>query len=296
MGFFSDSDKRSRRDSASGEKASDKVLVPAIELPSFEPGVASEGLRGSGSLSTGDTSGPPLIFNKFSTDKIRELMAWSGIFSAIEAKGYTDYELDLEYLSEMDQRIYIRAAGVVLIHIRLKLSDFGLRLHPGNPRCRLLYIDWLLTQHPRSARVREERLFPGQELPGLGIFTQISDFITNLALGVGADGAFNIPEYFHDAMLFHRQFFHYDPHREAFLRAIIRDLRQYGARQISRAFSDGRIVDHSGSPVNWTPAEMISVIKPELEEQLWSRDYYTRVVREIKRMRFAMLPVKEEQS
>lgn len=291
MKFFSNTDKKIKSDAKKPAK-SDKHLFPEVELPDLEQSDILAGLRGADGIGAPASDGQTLIFNRFTHKKVQELMQWSGIFDALDAKGYQNYELELDYLSEMDQRIYVKENEQILIHIRLKISDFHLRLNPGSPRCKLLYIDWLLTQHTRSVNIRPDRLFPGQEFPGLGIFSQISDFITNLAIGIGADGAFNIPEYFHDALLFHRQFYYYDPHREAFFRAIIRDLRKHGARKISKAFAEERIVDHAGAVVTWSPAEMISVISHELEENLWSRDYYTKVVREIKRMEFKILPEK----
>ncbi len=281
MGLFGDSDKASRR-----EGGSDKE----IELPNLEPLDIEEDLHGGPLIKNPD--GEVRIFGKFSEIEIRELMEWSGIFAELKEKGYSDPLLELHYLSDLDQRIFVKdpESDMVLIHIRLKVSYFRFRLHPGAPQKKLLYIDWLLTQHPRSKNIRPDRLFPGQNAPGLGIFSQISDFITNLALGVGARGAFNIPEYFHDALLFHREFRFYDPATEAFFRGLIRDLRRHGAREISRALSEGRVRDGNAEPVRWVPGEMISILDPELEEIIWSKDYFTRVVRQLKRIEFMIIP------
>lgn len=294
MNFFSNTDKwgksKDQRSSKQNkEPRSDKGLTMDFELETLDELDIIGDLRGADGIGAPSIEGKTLIFGRYSHDKIYELMAWSGIFEEIETKGYKNYKLELQYLSDLDQRIFVKENDQILIHIRLKISHFRMRLHPGAPKRKLLYIDWLLTQHPRARKFRKDRLFPGQDLPGLGIFAQITDFITNLAIGVGAEGAFNIPEYFHDAMLFHRQFFFYDPEREAFFRAIIRDLRKHGAREISRAFAEERILDHSGARVHWTPGEMISVLRPELEELLWSRNYYTRVVRELKRMKYRLV-------
>lgn len=234
------------------------------------------------------SDGRVLMFGKFSENQIHELMDWAGIYEAIKEKGYKKYNLDLQYLSEQDQRIFLYSGDEVLIHIRLKLSYFRFRFHSGVPQKKLLYIDWLMTRHPASDAIRDDRLFPGQDVPGLGIFTQISEFITSIAFGVGAQGAFNIPEYFHDALLFHRRFNFYDPVREAHFRALIRDLRRFGAREISKGLADGRILNETGEAVRWTPGEMITALDEELEEMIWNRDYFTRVVRELKRIRYRM--------
>ena len=297
MGFFSDSDKwgRGTRElppelqpggSGDSDKGTDKDFPTTLELD-LDEHTLTEDLRGY-DISVPSLDGKVRMFGKYTREDIENQLQWSGVTDAIRDKGYHDTELELNYLSELDQRIFLRADNEVLIHIRLKLSHFRFRLHPAAPRIKLLYIDWLLTQHPRNKNFRPERLFPGQELPGLGVFPQLTEFIRNLAMGVGARGAFNIPEYFHDAMLFHRQFNFYDPLREAFFRGIIRDLRRYGAREISHAFAERRITNQNGEALDWKPGEMISIVTPKLADQIWSPDYYTKVVRELKRIRFRL--------
>jgi len=295
MRFLKGSDKKAlREERRKQEKAqksdkADKALFGSgkIELTGLDNIDLSEDFNQP--LVRGRSSdGRVLMFGKFSENQIHELMDWAGIYSAVKDKGYEKCHLDLQYLSEQDQRIFLYSGDEVLIHIRLKLSFFRFRFHSGVPQKKLLYIDWLMTRHPESDAIRDDRLFPGQDVPGLGIFTQISEFITSIALGVGAQGAFNIPEYFHDALLFHRRFNFYDPVREAHFRALIRDLRRFGAREISKGLADGRILNEAGESVRWTPGEMITALDEELEEMIWNRDYFTRVVRELKRIRYRM--------
>lgn len=226
------------------------------------------------------------IFGKFSEQEIKELMEWSEVFQKIKFKGYEHFKLELQYLSDMDQRIFIKWEKEILVHIRLKLSHFRFRFSPGAPSRKLLYIDWLMTRDPKRKDKLKKPLFQGQDAPGLGIFNELADFIFNLALGLNVKGAFNIPEYFHDAVLFHRQFRFYDPQREAFFRALIRDLRKYGAREISDAFSQNRIYDQDNQIVNWVPGEMISIIDPEFSDFIWNKDYFMKVVRYLKRYQF----------
>ena len=292
MGLWSDSDKWQAREKRPPEKEHDKDK--RIDLSQLDPVEINEDLGGGPLIRNAD--GLVRIFGKYTETEVTELMDWSGIFEGIRDKGYETFHTELQYLSDMDQRIYIKDDEEILVHIRLKLSHFRFRLHPGAPQKKLLYIDWLMTRHPRSQHVRPERLFPGQDLPGLGIFAQIQDFITNLTLGVSARGAFNIPEYFHDALLFHRVFSFYDPAREVVFRALIRDLRRHGAREISRGLSEGRVINAENEVVRWTPGEMISAIDPELEELLWTPDYHTRVVRGLKRHRFSLLEQTPEEA
>lgn len=266
-------------------RSSDKVF----ELPDLDDDDILDELHGRSLFTGTHPDGEVRIFNKFRESEIQELMDWSGITTEINLKGYKDFKIELQYLSELDQRILITSESEILFHLRLKLSHFRFRLNLGAPSRKLLYIDWLMTRHPKAHKIRPERLFPGQDMPGLGIFSEISDFVFNMALGVGAKGAFNIPEYFHDAVLFHRQFRFYEPAREAFFRALIRDLRKHGVRKISTALSEGRIKDQDGQEVNWEPGEMIHLIDPDFSDTIWTRDYFTRIVRHLKRLRFEMV-------
>ncbi|MBE7437247.1 MAG: hypothetical protein HS115_02240 [Spirochaetales bacterium] len=279
-----------RKKEATEVPASEKQL----DLVGLEPGEIADDLGGGPLFQGQDSAGNTLIFGKFSHKEIHELMQWSGIFKAIESKGYGNFHLELQYLSEYDQRIFVKTGEDILIHIRLKLSNFRFRLHAGIPEKKLLYIDWLLTRNPLVKSFRKDRLFPGQDVPGLGIFSQMADFISNLALGVGARGAFNIPEYFHDALLFHREFSFYDPSRESQFRSLIRDLRRFGAREISRAFAEERIINQDHEIIRWTPGEMISTLEPDLDALLWNRDYFTRIVHEMKRIQFRIVPPGEQ--
>ncbi|MCS7204257.1 MAG: hypothetical protein NZ853_01010 [Leptospiraceae bacterium] len=229
------------------------------------------------------------IFGKFSETEIYELMAWSGIFEKLQKRGYQNYQLELQYLSDLDQRILIKWQDEVLIHMRLKLSSFRFRFSPGAPSKKLLFIDWLMTRDPLRKNERKRPLFQGQDCPGLGIFNEIADFVFNLAIGLNAKGAFNIPEYFHDAVLFHRQFRFYDPEREAFFRALVRDLRKYGTRNITEALSQSRVLDQDNQTVSWVPGEMITLIDPEFSDFVWNKDYFSKVVRYLKRYHFRVI-------
>jgi hypothetical protein len=278
------SDKEKKRKSPENVPNTDKN----IELPEITNDELLDDLHVK-PLIEGKVGNKTYIFGKFSEQEIYELMNWSGVFEKIKLKGYDEFNLELQYLSEMDQRIFVKSKGEVLIHIRLKLSYFRFRFSPGAPSRKLLYIDWLMTRDPKRKDQLRKPLFPGQDAPGLGIINEVADFIFNLALGLGVKGAFNIPEYFHDAVLFHRQFRFYDPQREAFFRALLRDLRRYGVREISDALIQNRIIDQDGQIVNWIPGEMITLIDPEFSDFIWNKDYFMKIVRYLKRFNFRLV-------
>ncbi len=284
MSRWFDTDKWKSRRGREGTGSSDKVSMTFSDLDPVDVNL----LPTSGPLVEPDPT-TPHIFGKYTENEIRELLDWSGVFEGLRAKGYDEFDVHLQYLSELDQRIFVRTNGENLIHLRLKVANFRFRLHPHAPERRLLYIDWLNTRHIKTKHVRPERLFPGQDLPGLGIFGQLSDFMANLALGVGARGMVNIPEYFHDALLFHRFCKFYDPEKEINFRGMIRDLRGYGARRISAALAGGTIRDARGQTIPWTSGEMLSALDDNLEQFLWTPEYHRRVAEGLTRVKFRII-------
>lgn len=247
----------------------------------------SDVLDGAGSLNLGDKN--TLFSGRLTPEIASELVIKSGIAEALRAKGYKKFTISLEHNDEKDERIFIRAGNEVLVHIRLKLSHFKFHRHSDLPALKMLFIDWLLTRHPHG-KYKEGKLFPGQDAPGLGIFSQIGDLIRRIASITGALGAFNMPEYFHDALLFHREFHFYDPEKEAFFRCLIRDLRSEGARKISSALAEGRVMNQSKEMVQWHGGEMISFLHEEKERQVFNRIYHTQVIQFMKKMRFHFAP------
>ncbi len=257
-----------------------------LDLGELTPEDLAEDLHGGHLYGEEDSS---LLFGRFHRERIEELMERAGIFERLHGKGYRNFVMELQRLSEKDQRILILQGEHKLIHMRLKLALFNFRFHPGLSRKRLLYIDWLETCHPLCSVRREESLFPGQKYPGLGIFPQISSFFQYFAQELHVAAIFNMPEYFHDALLFHRKFRFYDPEREALFRALIRDFRHLGARKISRALGEGRVCDAKGEPVPWRSAEMISPLNDDLAKILWNAHYERRVNKSLSRLTLSLL-------
>lgn len=65
------------------------------------------------------------LFNRFSQEEVKEMIESAGIFRILKVRGYQDYEISLDGISDMDNRIYIKdLSGGILVHMRLKFSDF----------------------------------------------------------------------------------------------------------------------------------------------------------------------------
>lgn len=218
------------------------------------------------------------IFGKFSYDEIYEMLVYSNIFFVLKERGYNQPKLEIEIASEMDNRIFLKTGnGEILVHIRLKVSDFSLKR--VNEFFKMVYIDWLLTQNIKLKNLKDKKkLFQGQKYPGLNIMTEITAFLLLLTRKLGAKGVFNIPEYFHDAVLFHKNFKFLDPEKEGIFRALLFTFRKNNLRFLSNAIHDKKIYNISKNSIyEWQHGEMLSTDDDYLNQMVFDQNYYDKV-------------------
>lgn len=232
-----------------------------------------------------------LFLGTLSREELWQALEDSHIIAAVRERGYWPISLETEFLTERDHRFYLLFRNEKILHMRLRLSFFRLHRHPLMQPMKMLFIDWMQSRHVLRGATHTRELFPGQDVPGLGIFSRIDIFLRNLVVVTHAFGGFNIPEYFHDALLFHRAFQFYDPAREAFFRALLRDLRPHGAREISRALSEGRIRNRRNEVQEWHGAEMLIFTHRPYAESIFDKRYDREVDRKMREFAFSLVKV-----
>jgi hypothetical protein len=217
------------------------------------------------------------LFNQFSKSEIDQKLAEVGIYDKLFERGYSNFKMELNHTGPLDNRIYIKDnLDRILVHIRLKLGDFQKRKIPIIYK--LVYIDWLMTQNFRSPKKNKSpSLFLGQEYPGLGLMVEIKSFVKKIAKEVGAHGVFNVPEYFHDAVLFHKDFLFLQPEKESAFRLILSTFKKVSLRKLSEWVHSGQILDQDGNPYEWNYREMLSPLDPGMEKAFFSEHYFKKI-------------------
>ncbi|TGK04816.1 hypothetical protein EHO59_08135 [Leptospira semungkisensis] len=230
------------------------------------------------------------LFNRFSSKEVEELLQESGMFEMLSMRGFQKTQVEIHGISEVDNRIFIKTEEKeILVHMRLKFSDFLFKkIGQSFP---MIYIDWLLSQNVRLGKLGDKKkLFEGQEYPGLNIMNEITHFIRLLSGKMGAAGAFNIPEYFHDAVLFHKNFRFLSEEKEGEFRAMLRCFKKENLRSLSGAIHSGKILDRDSSqPYTWTYGEMVSCTNSYLEKSLFDEHYDSMVARISKTREFSRI-------
>ncbi|WP_411824862.1 hypothetical protein [Leptospira sp. 'Mane'] len=235
----------------------------------------------------------PRLFNRFRKDEVQEILLESGLLKAVQSRGFPNSVLSLEVLNDYDNRVYIKTdRDKILVHMRLKVSQFHMK--GDDEQFPMIYIDWLLTQNLNftDEKIKKELYF-GQEYPGLNVLNEITDFIRLLSQKLGTSGAFNVPEYFHDAVLFSRKFRFIDPEKEGTFRALISSFKGTNLRVLSSQIHQNKVCFVSGEPYEWKYGEMISCTDIYLEKKVFQDSYFKKVEEIKQKLRFILKSANE---
>lgn len=233
-----------------------------------------------------------LIFGRFSKEEIWEMLNESKVISRLHERGYSDFYLETQILSHLDNRIFIKTPeNKVLIHLRLKLDDFEIKRL--NQVLKMIYIDWLLTQNVKLGKGKiRKKLFEGQDYPGLNIFTEITKFILLLTSKVGVHGIFNVPEYFHDAVLFHKSFKYLDPEKEGIFQALLNNFKKISLHKLSDFIHQNRIYNMTEDKIfTWFHGEMFYSEFQEIKHLIFNEDYFKTLEETKKKYKFKILGI-----
>jgi hypothetical protein len=212
-----------------------------------------------------------LLFGKLRHDEVYDMFIQSGIINKLNERGYTDFIFTTEPISSLDNRIFVKTnKEEVLIHIRLKIADFFIK--KINEYRKMIYIDWLLTQNIHFTE--KKFLFPGQEFTGLNVFKELTQFIYFMYSKMNCYGVFNVPEYFHDAVLFMKNFKYVDPKKQGYFEALLSNFKKFSIRKISNLIQDNKIFFEDGTEFKWFHSEMMDTEDIFLRSILFDSKYF----------------------
>ena len=224
----------------------------------------------------------PLFLGRFSLRDIKYLLIKNKVIEKLLDMGYENLHYRMEVENGIDNKLYIytivEGMELVLLYVRVRVGE--LMVKEGLPLSakiidgeRMLIIEWIRLQD-----VRKKRFIPlhtGQTYKGLGIIGELYGFMMDIALRLKVAGIMEYPEFFHNAVLFARYGFHFlNPHIEAKMKAILRDLKKYRLSQISLFFAKGYIYNNIYNTAEvWKPSEQVKPIKQSFLDYFSSYEY-----------------------
>jgi acetoin utilization deacetylase AcuC-like enzyme len=198
----------------------------------------------------------------------------TGVLDALRRRGYDDLrvELQLDNPVEHTLRILSDRWGESLVEIRGRRDE---RTIEGMS---LLWLEWLLLQHPAAEFTPERPCLPGQRYPGLGLLRDFAAMLVVMCERLELDGLALVPSHYHIAAQTRSHFHFVEPEAQARfmkLREALADLKLIEAVQ---AIDEGRVRDRtSGEVFRWQPATLVLPVSQRLKTALDTNDYRVRV-------------------
>lgn len=223
----------------------------------------------------------PLLFNKVTATRVMQDLEEHGILERIRRLGYTSPRPEFSGGDPFEARFRLfadhpdAAAPCLLIDVRTHQGEF----HATSPfdgskiEVRALILEWINLQDPAHPLPRHRLALPGQIHPGLGVFRRAYQLTLRYLRETDFDVVLNIPEYFHNAVLYSRDFKFFLAHHEGRLIAMKRDLLGKGLARVSHALSadvggKGPHVEliEDSRRVCWTSAEQVLPLSHSMKQ------------------------------
>ncbi len=219
-----------------------------------------------------------LFLGRFDDAALRRELLEAGLLGGLAERGYPNVSIRMSALGD-EHRLRLLAPGLVAPLVDLRLAEAA-AFFKDPPRLRLglevfsfLAVRGLVLQDPRGTFAADRPCLPGQEHPGLGLFSRLIGRLGQWAEDWGKDGLLAFPPHFHVAVMASRSLRFVSAARQGRFEALRRDLALHPLGDASRAVEAEGVVDQAGTSIAWEPAEMVAALAHDLRDYLESEDY-----------------------
>jgi hypothetical protein len=233
--------------------------------------------------------GNDLLLGRFSEEQVRTALANYGVWEKLAEKGYENPKLTIRSIDPFRQTLKLFTSPEAPHdedHLLGELRVFDAYLKGICPltgqtfEVDALVIDWLNFQDPHASFTSERPPLPGQKYPGLGIMKIAMTAILNLARQSGKEAVINIPEYYHNAVLYRPAFRFFSAFVEGRFLALQNFLGDRSLAEASHLVTSQKIFNRTkGETFVWKPHEQVLGLVPRITEYFTS-DLYSQKVQE----------------
>lgn len=227
-------------------------------------------------------AGNQRLLGRFNAEEVGRALEHYEVWTVLKEKGFPNPKLVLRGIDPYRQSLKIltsQDAPEDEEHLLCELRVFDAYLKGPCPitnttfEMDALVIDWLTFQNPNAPITPDRALLPGQKYPGLGIMRICMRAIIDLAKQIGKEAVINIPEYYHNAVLYRPAFRFFSAYVEGRFLALQDFLSGMSLAEASRAVAEQRIWNEARKEVFvWKPHEQVLGLSPRV------RDYFASVL------------------
>lgn len=209
--------------------------------------------------------------------EMKALLLKFGVLPFLKKSGFATTEIELLTNDSFEHKCRVYFDEIRNDHLLVEMV-LHLTSIPGqksyNKIIPTLFVEWLLSQNPRSQFDEGKPRLPGQRYPGLGLAKELLDILIFIARKAKVAGVSAIPGHYHNAVIFSRFFRYLNPESEGRLAALKRDLSGYPLATISWAVELNCVKEFPGDDyLKWFLDWQMLPTDKLLEEALRSRSY-----------------------
>lgn len=189
----------------------------------------------------GSERGGHAFLDKYSVEDIKRVIRSGPVGRRLEDAGFGDWTVELDLSDPFNHYLYIRSprfkeVDKYIAFLIVRVDQPLLKVNAHSPRglefihehlnlnkWNILNIQWLSLQNPGAKFTEARPRLPGQRYPGSGLGRSVFYELKRYCKAAKRDGIMNIPEHFHNAVMYHG-FYFIDPYNQAIFNRMLLDL------------------------------------------------------------------------
>ncbi len=243
---------------------------------------------------TGD-KGSSLLLGKYTMREAGRVLNKRNFYREAKKRGLwpVKFELDSSQFPPLQRMlVYCREKdpGAIIVDLKIREGSFvpQFKTDFNFARFRFLVMEWLTLQNPLQSFSGEKTPLPGQKHPGLNLGRKIIDLFAYLSRLNHNDGILAFPAYFHNALLFSRDFYFVNPEKKAEVEAIRKSFPRVHFKQLAWVVHLNCLRDKDNKPYEWNAEEQVLPLNKELKTYFESKKYNEKFKDALKEKKYSI--------
>jgi len=240
--------------------------------------------------------GSCLFLGKYSLQEVSAVLKKRNFFRDAQKKGLWPLEFNLDASEYPVQRFQIfhreKKEENLIVDLKLREGEFQpkekLSAVVPFPRFRFLILEWLTLQNPRLEFSGDKSPLPGQKHPGLNLGRKVLNMFVYVARLCRVDGLLAYPAYFHNAILFSRNFHFLNPRKQGEVLAMRKIFQDVPFKKLAWIVHSECLREKSTGIYKWEAEEQVYPLNKTLKIYLDSRGYKNEVRESQKKHEFTI--------
>lgn len=226
--------------------------------------------------------GSRFFLGYYSEEGIKLALEKYGVYHKLKKKGFNNVRTIIDTSDPYKHRIAFYENKIkqdnLLMDLILRKQDFILKMpfqcQNNNKSYLGLGIDWLCMQNINAQFTDKRPQLPGQQYPGLGMASILVEILVIMCWRLNLAGLINVPEHYHNAILYSRIFYYLDPIIQTKLKAIQRGFEGFTLDKISWGVDWGCVIDaNTNRPFDWMVHKQVVPLEKSLKSVFLGKEY-----------------------